>query len=562
MERPWFKWYEKLKLTNEYVYPRGKMPVFEYLRYYAKKWPDKIGMIFYGTKITYKEMDEMSDRVANYLLSKGIKTGDRVGIYMYNCPEHVACHFGILKAGAILSPLNVLFKEMELRYQITDAGMSAIICADDLYPALKKIRDDIPCVKFMAYTNFMDFLPGKGVRDSEPPEVYMKPRWITADEPIDDLLPILSEGDATPYEFKWDMEEVCMLEYTSGTSGMPKGAMLTHLSHLYKPGAAYYSWQMRDTDINVAAMPYYHIAGMNVMLSSWLVGGTCLAFVVPEALAIIKGIDKYRATTFYTITPINHAIADHPDVGKYDLTCLRVCASSSFILPVTEDLCNKWKKLTGTFVVESSFGLTETHTSDTIMPWYMVKWGAQGIPLMGNDIKITDTSDPYKELPNGEQGEICIKGPGTLKGYWNKPEATAEAIIDGYVRTGDMGMIDEDGYLWWFGRFKEMIKVSGVSVFPEDVESLLSYHPAVAESAVIPMPDERRGEVVKAFVVLRPDFKGKVTEEEITNWALENMSPHKVPRYVEFRDALPKSGTNKLLRRELRAEEEAKRENK
>ena len=229
------------------------------------------------------------------------------------------------------------------------------------------------------------------------------------------------------------------------------------------------------------------------------------------------------------------------------------------MLPVTEELCDKWLAVTGCPVMESSYGLTETHTLDTLMPWHMVKWGAQGIPIPENDIKITDPQDPYKELPYGEQGEIYVKGPGTFLGYWNKPEASAEALVDGYVRTGDMGMIDEDGYLYWYGRFKEMIKVSGVSVFPEDVEALLANYPAVAESAVIPVPDERRGEVVKAFIVLKPEFKGKVSEEEITKWSIDNMSPHKVPRFVEFRDALPKSGTNKLLRRELRDEETEKR---
>ena len=560
MERPWYKWYDKLKISREVQYPIGKKPIHEYLRWNAGRFPDKTGVIFYGTKISFKQMDEMSDRVCNYLLSKGVKKGDRIGIYMLNSPEHIAVHFGILKAGAILSPLNVMFKEMELKYQIMDAGMVGVFCNDILYPSLKAIRGDLPTLKFIAYSNFNDFLPPADERDCALPEMYTTPRWIPADEPIDDLLPVLKDGDATPYEFSdWDMNETCMLVYTSGTSGLPKGAMLSHIAHLYKPFAAYFAWGYRHSDIAVAAMPFYHIAGMDMMLATWIVGMTSICLVVPDPLSIIISVDKYAATKLYAVAPVFHGIAGHPEVGKYNLTSLTTSIGSSFVLPMNEDLCNKFMKVTDCPVMEASFGLSETHTLDTMMPFHMVKWGAQGIPLPENDIKITDIEDPKKELPYGEQGEICIKGPGTMLGYWNRPDVTETALIDGYVLTGDMGMIDEDGYLFWLGRFKEMIKVSGVSVFPEDVESLLSLNPAVAESAVISVPDERKGEVVKAFIVLRPTAVGQVTEEDITNWAKEKMSPHKVPRYVEFRTSLPKSGANKLLRRELQAEENAKR---
>ncbi|MGI6549417.1 MAG: AMP-binding protein [Syntrophomonadales bacterium] len=558
MERPWYKWYDKLGIPHKFQYPDGKIPAHEMLRRNALRYGDKPGTIFFGTEISFKEMDKMSDQVANYLLSKGVKRGDRVGIYMYNCPEHIAVHFGILKAGAIVCPLNVLFKEMELRYQINDAGMVGILMSDALYPAIKKIRPEIPTVKFLAYSNFNDFLPEEPVAPIPP--IYTTPRYISADEDIDDLYEVFKNGDAKPYRYlDWDMDEVCMLEYTSGTSGMPKGAMLSHMAHVYKPFAAYYAWGFRDFDVVVTAMPFYHIAGMDSMLSTWLIGSTAILLPTPDPVGLMTVIEKYKVTGFYSLAPINHAIADHPDVGKYDLSSLQVCTSSSFVLPVNEELSEKFRKATGCPVWESSFGLTETHTLDTMMPFNMVKWGAQGIPIPENDIIITDPQDPKKILPYGEQGEILIKGPGTFLGYWNKPEATEEALVDGYVRTGDMGMIDEDGYLFWYGRFKEMIKVSGVSVFPEAVESMLSFHEAVAESAVIGVPDARRGEVVKAFVVLREGFKGKVTEEELIKWSLDNMSPHNAPRYIEFRDALPKSGTNKLLRRELRDEEAKKR---
>jgi long-chain acyl-CoA synthetase len=256
---------------------------------------------------------------------------------------------------------------------------------------------------------------------------------------------------------------------------------------------------------------------------------------------------------WYSIAPMNRAILSLPDITSRELTSLRFNPSTSFGIPVTESLAGEWMDLTGCQMHEASYGLSETHTMDTYMPREAIQWGSCGKPMPGNDIRIV-SRESGEEQTNGESGEIVVGNAYVFKGYWQRPDATDETLRNGWVYTGDVGHFDKDGYLFFTGRIKEMVKCSGYSVFPEDVEALMLNHPAIAQSAAVGVPDENRGESVKLFVVLKPDYQNRVSEQEIIDWAKENMAAFKYPRYVEFRDSLPATGAGKVLRRLLKDE--------
>lgn len=554
MEKIWLKnWPESM--PREMIYPKGKIPVHEYLRIITKENPEQIAINFYGKEISYQELDTYSDRFSNYLIKKGVKKGDRIGIYMGNCPQYIIAHFGILKMGAVVSPINPLFKEMELKHQINDAKMSAVVTIDLQIQRILNIIDELSSVKNIVYTNFNDFLP----QNPKIPVLDFMKTPLQSIEGADYLMDILQNEDSTPPEVKIDMEEdLAVIEYTGGTTGLPKGAMLSHSSHLFKPLCMAYVRGLNKNAIEITPMPYFHIAGTVCMIGIIIVGATCVCITQFDPQAVLMAMDKLKATHIYTAVPMNVQMMNVPNFNKYNLSSLKINLTTSFVISLNEKIANKWYELTGgCLLIEGAYGLSETHTADTFMPQHLVKYGSVGIPTFDTEIRILDMEDKSKEVPVGEKGEIAVKNPGCMRGYWNKKEATESTKVDGFVLTGDIGRFDEDGFLYWLGRFKEMIKVSGHSVFPEEVEALLNQHPSIVESAVIPVKDDRKGEVVKAFIVLKSEQKGKISEEEIITWAKSNMTPHKAPVYIEFRDELPKTGV-KLLRRVLRDEEEQK----
>ena len=404
-------------------------------------------------------------------------------------------------------------------------------------------------VKRVIATNLNDFL-------QEEPTLPITDVMKIKKSPIPgtvDLMDILANGDKSPPDVKVELEDLALLQYTGGTTGLPKGAMLTQFSALFKSATAYSNARVvREDSIVLAIAPIFHIAGMLVGVDAPILAGATVVLLVgfdPETT--MMAIDKYKINYFTGTVPMNVAIMNHPNRGKYDLSSLRLTLTMSFGITLTEEIAKQWAEVTkGGILVEAAYGLSETHTFDTFVPLNKIKYGNCGIPNAETDIRIFDFDDRTKELPIGEEGEIAVKGPANFKGYWNKPEATAETLIDGWVYTGDVGRFDEDGYLTFLGRRKEMIKVSGFSVFPEEVELLLCKHPAVAQAAVIPKPDPHKGEVIKAFIILKPGVSA--TAEEIQAWAKENMSSYKVPAEIVFTDSFPMSGAGKVLRRLLK----------
>jgi len=559
MDRIWMKsWPEYL--SKELSYPRGRKPVFEYLRDNAQEFPDRTAIIFYGAELTYRQLDEMSERFANFLLDSGFKKGDRIALFLPSCPQYHVAHYGISKMGGTIVPCSPVFKEWELTYELKDSGAKAIVSLDLLYPVAEAVSEELGIEK-RVITSLRDFLPEEPAINLLPMMELPKATFPGAIEFND----ILSTYSPDPVSENVKLDDIVQLQYTGGTTGLPKGAILTHGAKLFK--VATISALLRDSARHLGfddeiltclcTLPTFHIAGMLGSVDSMIAYGATQALMVMfDPVAAMQAIERYRLRFFLATVPMNTGIMEHPDRDNYDLSSLYMTLTTSFGIQLTDEIIDRWEAATnGGRLAESSYGLTETHTFDTFMPLEKPKCGTQGIPNFETDIKIVDFDDPEKELPIGEMGEIAVRNPSVFKGYWNRPEETEKALKDGWVYTGDMGTFDEDGYLTFMGRKKEMIKTSGFSVFPEEIEEYLGRHPAVDMVAAIGIPDPTKGETIKAFIVPSAEYKGKITAAEITDWAREKISSYKIPKVIEFRDELPMSGVGKTLRR-LLAEEE------
>jgi long-chain acyl-CoA synthetase len=536
------------KEMNPVRYRQGVKPLHEYLRTHAAAQPEKPAFIWYGNALSYGELDRLSDAFAAKLHDLSVTKGDRVALFLQNCPQYVIAHFGIQKIGAIVSPCSPLFKEHELEYQLADLATEVIVAADNLYPIVEAVQTKT-AVRHVFLTSYADFLPAQP-NVVVPGEICTAKRHIPGTIDFFDSLEQVNQAALRP---DLSMDDVALMTYTSGTTGLPKGAMLSYGNALFKTFGAADCNEIKADEVLLAVAPLYHIAGMLVGINATIYTGVSTVLLYRfDPLAVLQAIDRYNITHWYSIAPMNVAVMNTPGADQFDLSTLRTNPATSFGITMTEALANQWRQFTGhcqTF--EAAYGLSETHTFDSYMPREAVKWGTHGKLMPEVECRIVDV-ETGKVQPPGEMGEIALRSPGTFKGYWNKPQATVDILRDGWLYTGDMGKMDAEGYLTFCGRLKEMIKVSGYSVFPEEVETLLIKHPAVQQAAVIGIPDPSKGQVVKAVLVLKPQAKNSVSADEIIAWSRENMSAYKVPRAVEFRDALPATGTGKMLRRLLK----------
>lgn len=527
---------------------QGAKPLHDYLRAHARSTPAKAAFIWYGAPLSYGELDRMSDAFAACLAALGVTRGDRVALFLHNCPQYIIAHFGIQKLGAIVCPCSPMFKEHELAYQLGDTGAKVIVAAEMLYPVLAVARKD-SAIEHVFLTAYADLLPVQPSCDV-PPEIQVPKARVDGTR---DFLESLSGLAGAAPAVALSMDDVALMTYTSGTTGMPKGAMLTYENALFKAAAAADCNQVDADEMMLAIAPLYHIAGMLIGINATVyAGATAVLMFRFDPRAVLQAIAHHKVTWWYSMAPMNVAVMQVPDAGQFDLRSLRVNLVTSFGITLTAALADQWRTFTGGCIAcELAYGLSETHTCDTWMPRDAIKWGTHGKLSPGVECRIID-SDSNVEKAVGEAGEIVVRSPGNFKGYWNKPEATAATLRDGWVHTGDIGTLDADGYLTFSGRFKEMIKVSGYSVFPEEVETILIKHPSVQQAAVIGIPDPTRGEVVKAVIVRRPGAEHAISGDDIIAWSKDHMSPYKVPREVEFRDALPATGAGKVLRRLLK----------
>jgi len=525
------------------------LPLHEHLRRHARETPDRIAYLWYGQPITWAQLDAASDAFAARLQALGVRKGEPVALFMNNCPQYVMAHYGIQKIGAIVCPCGPLNKEHELQYQITDLQARVIVAADVLLPIVDKVRAQ-STLQHVFVVRYGDLLPAAPRIDVPAELLALQAAAAPVPAGCEDFLAVASAG-GMPTPVIVGMDDVALMTYTSGTTGLPKGAMLTYENARFKTAAAVASNDATEGDVLLAVAPLYHIAGMLMGVNiPVLTGATTVLMYRFDAMGVAQALERHRVTWWYSIAPMNGALMQVPGARDMDWSALRMNPVTSFGITFTEPLAQQWQTFAPHCIAfEAAYGLSETHTMDTCMPYAAIRWGTQGKPVPGNTIRIVD-SDTGAPLPTGEVGEITIHGPGNFKGYWNKPEATAQTLRDGWVYTGDMGKIDADGYLTFIGRFKEMIKVSGYSVFPEEVETLLIKHPAVAQAAVIGVPDAEKGEVVRAFIVKKP---GQALDAAaLVAWCRENMAPYKAPREVRFIDALPATGAGKVLRRLLR----------
>ncbi|WP_158735508.1 class I adenylate-forming enzyme family protein [Alteribacillus sp. YIM 98480] len=531
-------------------YPFGPKPLHAYLQKNAQQHPAKTAYIYYGYELSWEELWQEVQKTARFFQKQNMKKGDRIGLFMQNCPQYIISHYAVQYIGAIVCPLNPMYKENELEYLIEEAGIRAICCSEELLPVVRSLSSYLD---WTLVAHYADYLPEQ-TEFSLPEElkaIKCKKRgrettW--SDMEKNDLLSV------KPAEIDFN-EDIALMAFTSGTTGRPKAAMLTFKNALFKTAAFVQANEIQKEESWLAVMPLCHIAGMTMGVNIPVFNSSpCVLFSRFHPKDVLKALQKYKVTVWYSIASMNEAILSLTDNTTPKLTSLRINMCTSFGMPVTEELAYRWKKLApNSTLFEAAYGLSETHTVDTYMPKEKVKFGSVGKPIIDTDIVIRgfESKEP---LPPGVHGEISVKNPGVFKGYWNRLQATAATLKDGWVYTGDVGYVDEDGYLFVEGRIKEMIKCSGNSVFPEEVETLLKQHPAVSQSAVIGIPDDTKGESVKAFIVLKPGKEERLNEKDIKRWAKENMAAYKVPVEIEFRSFLPTTSTGKILRRALQNE--------
>jgi acyl-CoA synthetase (AMP-forming)/AMP-acid ligase II len=529
--------------------PEKSLP--EYVRDSAIAAPGRIALSFYGQDVTYKELDEATSRFASGLAEIGVRKGDRVALLMQNCPQFVISYLGVLRAGGTVVSLNPMFKHAELEYEVNDSGAETLVALDYLLPEIVRAGDRIR-LKNTIITSVRDFLPPYPALPVPPEMEKSKVSFPNALDFLDFLR--RSSTQFTPQAIDLD-EDIALLQYTGGTTGLPKGAVLTHYNLAHAAGASALWFDYTKEDVHMGVTPFFHVTGMIQSMCTPLISGgqiIILARFLPEIIA--KAIMHYKGTCWTTTTTAVIALVDLPGIEHYDLSSLRICWYGGAPMPTA--VADRLKYILPKSVLGEGYGLSETSSQGGVTsPLGRRKSGFIGIPGISVDMKIVDLEMGLKEVGPNEEGEIIIKGPAVMKGYWNKPEETQETLKDGWLHTGDIGKMDEEGYVAILGRKKELIKCSGYSVFPAEIEEILHKHPAVAEAAVVGIPDSYRGETPKAYIALKSEYRGGLKEEEILEWTKDNMASYKRPRIVEFRDALPKNAAGKILKRALLEEE-------
>lgn len=550
----WLKNYPE-GIKNHIEYP--DISVYELLSRAAEKYPNQTATIFMGAKLTFMELREQADRVAAALAKMGVKKGDRVAVMLPNCPQYVITYYAVLRLGAIVVQTNPMYVERELLHQLKDSGAETIIFLDLVCQRVLNVKDE-SSLKNLIVTSIKDYLPFPlNILYSISNKLKGEAVKIPSSKGIVQFKKLL-QASPNPPDVKINPDDdVALLQYTGGTTGISKGAMLTHKNVVANV------MQVREWVPNskegqesiLGALPFFHVYGMTVAMNL----AVCLCstlILIPrfEINNVLKTINKYRPTLFPGAPTMYVAVISHPEVGKYDISSITACISGSAPLPV--EVQQKFEKMTGGSLVEG-YGLTEASPVTHCNPLYgKRKTGSIGLPLANTECKIFDLETGERELPIGEVGELCVRGPQVMKGYWNMPEETEKTLRNGWLHTGDVARMDEDGYTYIVDRKKDVVIAGGFNIYPREVEEVLYEHPKVMEAAVAGVPDPYRGETLKAYIVLK---SGETcSENEIVEFCRERLARYKVPKVVEFRQELPKTIVGKVLRRVLVDEEKEK----
>ncbi|MFL5802593.1 MAG: long-chain-fatty-acid--CoA ligase [Roseiflexaceae bacterium] len=494
------------------------MNIAQHVERAARFFPDKPAILFEGAQLRYSDLNQRANRLANALKANGVRRGDRVALYLPNIPEFAVCYCAILKAAAIAVSINAIFKSEEVRYIVDDSGAKALFTTGDLLPNVP--RAELPSLQHVVVCT--------GDAQGNPS--------------LDDWL---SKGSSEGQAIDMAPDEPALLLYTSGTTGFPKGATLTHGNVVSNMYATAHHTGYRPDDRMALFLPLFHVFGQNFIMNATF--NACATLVlyrrfIPDQ--VLDSIGRDRVTMFFAVPTIYINLLNM-DLSKYDLSAIRYDFSAAATMP--QEISRRWTERFGRPVYEG-YGLTECSPFACYNHDFRHKFGSVGTAVENFELKILDEDD--HELPLGQWGEICIKGPGVMQGYWGRPADTARALRNGWLHSGDIGTIDDEGYVYIVDRVKDMINVSGFKVWPAEVEQLLYRHPAVKELAVYGAPDPIKGEMVCAAIVLKQG--ATATSEEIIAFCREQMAVYKAPESVEFVGELPKSATGKILKRLLK----------
>ena len=532
-DKPWLTAYTP-GVPPSLEYP--DIPLHAFLKRSAEGFPGRPAIIYQAVEggpqdstITYQQLDDLSSRFAAALVDLGVSRGDRVSYFMQNCPQLVIAFYGILKTGAVPAPCNPMYRQEELAHQLADAEPALIVCDADRYPLVASLAISGPFPKVVVVGDVPSTLNFEELLSQHPP--------LAESIPVD------------------PSRDMALLPYTGGTTGVSKGAMLTHRNLVINAMqfATWYRYEVGE-EVVISTLPLFHIGGiagaMSVPIS---VAATMVLFRRFDAAGVLKAIQEHRATRFLGVPTMYIATLSLEDAHNYDLSSLRPCRTSASSLP--PKVKRDFDHLVGHEVLTEGYGLTETAPLTHANPVHRAREGSIGLPLPDTEARIVDADVGVEEVPLGEVGELVLRGPQVMAGYWRKPEETAAAVRDGWFYTGDLARMDGEGYFYIVDRKKDVINASGFKVWPREVEEVLFDHAQVKMAAVVGVADSYRGETVKAILVLKEELENSREEEvkqELLSFCRERLAAFKVPRILEFRDSLPVSAAGKVLRRELR----------
>ena len=551
--KPWLKWYPE-GVHSDIEIPEKSIP--DMIDEAVKKWGDKTAVVFYGKKIKHKEIWESSLKFATALHDIGVKKGDRVAMLLPNCPQFIIAYFGILRLGAVASPMSPLYSPREIKHQLNDSGSRNIVCLDLLYENVEKVWDETG-LEHAIITSVEEYLPGgdrllsRARGKAQSPETSSRPGILTFQDLIKKYPPKPPKVEIDPEE------DPAALPYTGGTTGVPKGATLTHhnIIAIQEMMRRFFPDIEDGKECAVALLPFYHIYGQSVIMMSGAVRGEVgILLARPDLEAVITAMEQHNATLFYGVPTLFKYFLDLKRARRFNWKRLKYIFCGADTLH--EDVRKDWMRLIGKEIREG-YGLTETSAVTHSNPPSRNKPGSFGVPLPGTSAAI---ADPQRNefLPLGKEGELVVSGPQVMKGYWNKPEENEKSFFEAggrvWFRTGDIVKMDEEGFFYFVERMKDWIKYKGYSVFAHEIEEVLYSHPKIKEAAVIGVPDPEVGERVKAIVVADTDYRGKLTEEEVIDWCEKNLAHYKVPKIVEFRGEIPKTDAFKIDHKKLRDE--------
>ncbi len=549
MEKQWFKSYAP-GIQHNLQYEPITLP--EAFARSVKEFPNKDALIFLDAKISYKKLDEMVNKFANALIDWGVKPGDKVALLMPNMPQIVVAAYGAWRAGAVVVMNNPLYTDVELEHQLNNSESTILVTMDLLGPRMIALKPKTQ-IRKIVIAHIRDHLkfPKKQLL---PIVAKDKHKDIPPTKDVVEWPDILKKYPASNPNVKLNLNDLASLQYTGGTTGVSKGVMLSH-RNLASNVQQIHGWFPdfnRGDLIGIGVLPFFHSFGLTCVMnySLWM-GGAMVLIPRPEPLVILEAVHKHKVNFFPAVPTMYVGLLNHPDLAKYNISSIRGCFSGAAPLPM--EVIKAFEEKTGSQICEG-YGLSETSPVATINPWGgKTKVGSIGLPIADTELRIVDLDDWNKDMPAGQPGEVLIKGPQVTSGYYKMPDETDKTIKDGWLLTGDIGVMDEDGYFSIVDRKKDMIIAGGYNIYPRDIDEVLFEHPKILEACAIGIPDSYRGETVKAFVVLKPGEQ--MTSEEVIEYCKTKLAKYKVPTSVEFIASLPKSGVGKILRKELRSME-------